>query len=230
MIHVTLRGWDKYQRDLETFSKKVVKDALRDALNGMAFETRREWSAEIEKRLTTRNKYTSRTALRVEKASGRTLTTMQSKVGSIADYMDTQEQGGTTKGPIPGPTAAGQKPGGKRTKPVRATNRVRTLLASKGTQGTSRKQRNAVALAMARRTGKKVALLERPNGGKGLFRITGGKRTIKTRLIWTVGRGTSKVKATPTLGPVIRRLEPRYPQITHAAMLKQLRLHHVLGY
>jgi hypothetical protein len=229
IITVDLRSWDKLKKELEREVPKAVKYAVRDALNAAAFETRREWSKEIESRFTTRNKYTGRAALRVERAIGIDVRSMQSSVGSIADYMAKQEFGGATKGPIPGPVAAGQAPGAKRTKPVRATNRIRTLQAAR-VRGGSRKQRNAAAMAMAKRKGQKHAVLDRPGGGQGLFRITGSKRKLSTRLVWAVGRGSSRVPATPTLQPVLRRLMPTYERLAEQAFLKQLKRHRVLGY
>lgn len=228
MIEVQLefRGYKEAQKDLERGIGLAIRDAMRESLNATAFEARRTWGKEIESRLTVRNKYTSRIALRVEKAKGRATFAMFSKVGSIADFMHKQEKGGPTKGPIPGPAAAGQKSGGMRTKPVRKVNRLSALMATRG-KGKTQQQRNAMAIAMAKRTGKKYAVLERDKGGMGVFRILGGKRSAKTRLMWVVGRGSSRIKPTPTLEPTIRIVEPRYQRFAADALAHQLRKHRI---
>lgn len=230
MITVELKGADQYVKDLKTFAKKAIPYALKEALNGAAFEARRVWGDEIRNRLTTRNQYTARTALRVEKVKGFSPRNLYSKVGSIADYMAKQEHGGTTRGPIPGPAAAGQAPGGKRTKPVRVPNRLRALVAAKATRGKSRAQRNAIALSIAQRKGQKHVVFERPKGGKGLFRITGSKRKVNMRLVWALGRGVSHVSQHPTLEPTLRRIGPKLDSLMSDALLKQLKFHRILGY
>lgn len=234
MLKIEIRGTRRLAKDLELFAKRAVPFAVRDALNGSAFEARRIWGDEIRRTLTTRNTFTAGRALQVDKAMGFNVRGMESKVGSVAEYMGRQERGGVVRGRagrrgIPGPSAAGQAPGGKRTKPVRRPNRLSAIHAARG-KGKTRQQRNAVALAIARRRAKKYALLERPRGGMGLFLVGGGKRKIKTRLLWDVSRRSARVAPHPTLGPALRRLESKLPAMHRDALLKQLQRHRVLGY
>src|SRR6185503_17958101 len=181
MIDITV-DTKKVVKDLKTFREKAVPYAVRNALNRSAYAARGAWQEEIRNSFTLRNKYTER-AVRYEKATGKDVAGMIAKVGSVADYMDEQEHGASIHAnakhkAIPGPVAAGQTPGGKRTKLVRAGNKLAALHALRA-PGNTRKQRNAVALAMSRRAGRDVALLERPKGGKGLFRLMGGRKRLQ---------------------------------------------------
>lgn len=223
----------KAVKDLRKFREKAIPYAVRNALNRGAFHARTEWQQEVRRAFTLRNAFTER-SIRVDRATGKNVAGMVAVVGSVAPYMDEQEHGATERGrskhkPIPGPVAAGLQPGGKRTKMVRAGNKLSALHASRPV-GASSKQRNAVALAMARRKGERVVLLDRPNGGKGLFRLMGGKKKVQTRLLWDLSRGSVKVKPTPTLGRTLARIQPRLAEIHRDAFVEQLRRHKILGY
>lgn len=230
MLRIDTSELKALEDDLKTVSKRAIPYAMRDALNGFAFAARREWSDGIKRTFTTRNKFTAGRALEVEKARSLRVDSMVAVLGSKEQYLAKQEFGGVTSGPIPGPTAAGQPSGSRRTKPVRMGNRLKALAAAKSRGGKSRRQRNAMALSIARRRGQRHAILDRPNGEKGLFRLSGGKRRIKTRLVWALGHGPTRVKPSPTLGPAVRRTEQQLESLHRKALLKQLRLHHVFGY
>jgi hypothetical protein len=220
-------------KDLKRFREKAVPYAVRNALNRSAFHGREEWQKEMRGTFTLKNKFTERSAW-VERASGTKLGGMHALLGSTAPYMGDQEKGATIRGrgrhkPIPGPVAAGQAPGTKRTKLVRAGNKLSALQAQKGV-GRNKRQRNAVAIAIARRRSQAVVLLERPSGGKGLFKLMGGRKKATARLLWDVSRGSVKVKAEPTLQRTLKRIQPRVEQIHVEAVVEQLKRHKVFGY
>jgi hypothetical protein len=232
---VTFKGDRKLARDLEKFKKTAVPYAVRDGLNGLAFEARRVWGDEIRKTFVNRNTFTANRALEVGKAKGTNVSSMAARVGSIAAYQAFQETGGTVRGKsghrgIPGPQAAGQAAGSHRTRVVRMTNRLGSIKAAKALRGKTRRQRNAAAMAMAKRSGQKFAVLQRPRGGSGLFVITGPKRKLKARLMWDLSRKSAHVKAHPTLGPTLKRMQPRVVAVCSSALLKQLQRHKILGY
>src|SRR4051812_14546772 len=110
MITVKLEGAKEMLAALKRMREKALPHAMRNALNTAAFETRSIWQREIKGAFTNRNAFTER-SVRVEQA---TPTKLVSKVGSVADYMGTQEEGGTVKGKsghikaIPSAVAAGQ--------------------------------------------------------------------------------------------------------------------------
>jgi hypothetical protein len=171
----------------------------------------------------TRNTYTER-SVRVEQAS---TTNLVAKVGSVADYMDEQEEGGTVKGRgahklIPQAAAAGQAPGGARTKLVRARFYIGAIQAAHPKTSGGRRQQNAVAIAVARKTGKNVALLIRKKGGKALFWVGGGKRSLKLRMLWDVSRRSVHVKPEPTLARSLGVVKPKLEHMMSAALTQQM--------
>jgi hypothetical protein len=233
-ISISWKGLNEAQRDLQTMAKRAVPYAARNALNTIAFEARAQWQREIRGAFTLRNRFTERSVL-VTKASGTDIKRMASFVGSTAPFMADQEHGGLVRGRhglkgIPGPAAAGQQPGGARTRLVRAANRLGAINVSHPQLKGSRKQRNAIALAVARRKGQTVALLERPKGGKGLFNLMGGKRRIRTRLLWDFSKRAVRVSSAPTLQRTLSAVSRKIPHILMASTLEQLKRARILGY
>src|SRR5688572_1570856 len=216
MLTVDLKDFRKLERDLETFAKRAVPHAVRNSLNTSAFEARKVWQGEIKRSFTLKNSYTER-SIKVEKASGFDRRHLVAVVGSEAPYMDVQELGGIeharrSRKPIPAPAAAGQAPGTKRTRLVRATARLGRIKVKRGAlraTGGDSKRRNLVALLQARRAGRKHALLERKGGGRGLYLITGTKRKIKTRLPYAVSRSSVALKPDPPLQRPLTTIHPR---------------------
>jgi len=231
MFTVKITGAKEMVADLKRMREKAVPYALRNALNTAAFETRRIWQGEVKSAFTNRNTFTQR-SLQVEKATGTDASKMVAKVGSTAPYMGKQETGGTVTGrggrkPIPAPVAAGQAPGSKRTRLVRAGFRLAAIQAKHPALKGDRKQRNAIAIAVAIKAGTKRAVLERPGGGKGLFVVGKAKAP---RLLWNVSRASVHVPATPTLERALAAVRPKMPHMLEAALLEQLRRHNIAGY
>lgn len=221
--------WKRVQDDLEKLNKRGFPFAMRNALNDGAFQARREWGHEITETFQTRNKWTAGRALVVEKATGARVSNMEAIVGSTARFMGDQEKGFTHKGrskhlPIPGPAAAGQSPGQKRTGLIRKTNRLRAIAATQAPKtGKTRKQRNAVAISMAKKKGQKYAVLERPKGGRAIFRLQGSKKKPTTRLVWDLSRSSAVVRPHPTLKPVVHRINVAFPGMMKRSLMEQVR-------
>jgi hypothetical protein len=233
VIRIETRGFEKLAHDLSLAKSSAFPYAQRDAVNTAAFEARRVWGDEIRKTFTTRNTFTAGRALEVVKAKG--TGRIESVLGSTAPYMALQETGGTVKGgrahrPIPGPVAAGQAAGSQRTKVVRRGSRLSAIKAVSVGKNRGRLQRNAAAMAMAKRGGKKFAILERPSGGPGIFLVSGTKRKLKARLVWDLSRRSAQVPPHRTLEPTLQRVRPRMPDMYADALLKQLKRHRVFGY
>jgi hypothetical protein len=242
MFTVQFKGVKELQRDLETAQRKALPYAMRNALTTTAFEARRIWQNEMKAEFTLRNQYTQRSVI-AKKASG-SGNTLQSSVGSFAEYMGDQEEGAIVRGRtglkgIPGPVAAGLAPGAKRTRVVRAAARLGALHVVKPT-GRSKAQTNAMAIRIAIQRGSKVALLERPGGGKGLFRVSGGRRRftgkrftqrkVKVALLWDFSRHAVRVPGSHTLARTLKALQPKLEHIHTAALVEQLRRYRVFGY
>jgi predicted secreted protein len=230
-VEVELKDFEKLQRDLATFAKRSVPYATRTALTKSAFALREAWQGEIKRSFITRNRYTER-SIRVEPATSLNMATMQAATGSVAEYMGEQEFGGNARRAIPGSAAAGQKPGSKRTRLVRAGNKLGALHALKpSVKGKgSKKRRNAAAIAQAIAKGNKVALLERKKGGKGLFAVAGGKRKVRLRMLWDVSNRSFQVKPEPTLQRSLAHVRSKLEAIHYSELTKQLRRNRVFGY
>lgn len=225
--------------DLEEFRRSAIPFAIRNSLNTSAFELQRIWRGEVRRTFVNRNTFTER-SIHVVKARGADPNSMVSVVGSITDYLDEQESGGIVRGrgatkAIPAPTAAGQAAGSKRTKLVMPSRYLGAIKATRATKGPTARARNVAAILMARRKGQQFVLLERPNGGKGLFLVSGGtqrfngrrfaRRSIKARLLWDLSRSSVRVPPEPTLQRSLALIEPKLEHIHLAALLEQLHRH-----
>jgi len=235
VITIKLRGLDKAIKQLDKFERSIPY-AMADAVNSAAFQAREDYQRRIGTSFTLRNAFTKR-SVQVTKANPK-MGRIRSVMGSVAPYMAQQETGGRVpKKAIPGPVAAGQAPGAKRTKAVRLGSRLGRLRAGKGRPGSPTKQRNAVAIAQALRSGTKVAVLERGQGkGEALVRITGSrpkrrtrKGTLKLRLLYVVGRQGVVLRPTRMLEQTVRTIEPRIPRLMHEALVRQCRRNRLFG-
>jgi hypothetical protein len=242
MITVDVRDLKRLTRELQIAKASSLPYAVRNSLNRSAFATRRAWQQQIEAEFVNRNRYTTRSVL-VTKATGSKLSGLKAVVGSTAPYMGVQESGGTVRGgkhkAIPTSYAAGQMGAIPRSKVVRRPNRMGALQAKKG-RGMSKRQRNAVAIARARKSGSKVAVLE-TSRGKALVRVLGrpkkgtrshggGTGKSQIRMVWDLSRGSVRVPPTPTLQHTLRRMQGPMLQIHKDAIIEQLRRHRVLGF
>lgn len=222
-VRVDLREMRRFRADLDRLDRQGTKFAMRDTLNGLAFAAREQWQAEIKSSFVLRNKFTER-SIRVEKA-GRASLGMRSVVGSVAPYMGQQEAGFTETGQgkhgraIPTSSAAGQ--GMTRNPRTRAVRRKNYLSAIQVERSVGNRKRNAMAI---RKAGKSqgVAFLDLGKT-KGLFRIMGGRKRARIRMIWDLSRKTVRVEPTPTMEPAVKRVmgEPA-KRIATKALEKQI--------
>lgn len=242
-VYVDTSDFKKLHDYLARFKKTALPYAARDALNGCAFELRKEWQSQIRTTFTNRNNFTER-SIRVEKASGTNLKTMQSRTGSVAAYMAEQESGGTRHArgkhlPIPAPVAGGGKPGG-RSRPRLIGGRYKLGAVSVGHPNLAkygRRRQNAIAMAIAIRKGERFALLNRAKGkGRGIFEVKGNKRAGKhhaggkLKLIWNVSQGSVKTKPEPTMRRAVNASGYRFERAIYTALLNQLRRNRLLGF
>lgn len=223
MIKVELKGAKEMVADLKKMREKAVPFAIKNALNTVAFETRRLWQAEVKSVFTNRNLFTAN-SVRVEQA---TTSKLQATVGSVAPYMGLQETGGTDSGrhgrkPVAGPVAGGQAPGAKRTTLVRGRFKLPAINVAHPALTGTRRQRNAIAIAVAIKSGSKRAVLERPGGGKGLFIVGGRAKAPTTRLLWNVSKSSVHIKAQPTLERSIAAVKPKLEHIMEASLRQQM--------
>jgi hypothetical protein len=226
-LKIDTRDARKLEADLKKFQKSMPH-AVRNGLNRTAFQGRKDWNAEIERTMTVRNTFTTRRTI-VDKASGTNLQSMRAVLGSAAPYMGDREQGETKskkgKHGVPIPTVGVAR--GSIKKLVRPSNKLGAIRLQDRT-GSSRKQRNAIALRMAVKRGSKFAFLELDGGG-GLFKVTGRKR-LNVRMVWDLRRTSVQVPPMPTLERTLQKLDPKIDRFMVDAVVEQLRRNHLFGY
>lgn len=219
-----LREVKRLEYDLDKLAHKALPYAVKDALNATAFEGRKVWHKAMQREFTIRNKYTLR-SVRIDKATvGGRIDSMESVLGSTADYMasqelGTREYGKTASKPIPTRAAAGQSGAGERTKRVQRSKMLQTIKVAKRARYGPRKQRNAIAIGRAVR-GNKFAIIETKHGD-AIVRVTGRKR-VKLRMVWNLFNRSVPVPKSPTLQRTLRVMERRMPGIAVEALKKQL--------
>ncbi len=239
-VLVDLRDLERLVRELETFAHKALPFAARESLNTQAALGRTLWQGEMQRKFVIRNKFTQR-SVRVAKVRGAgfNINAMESQVGSVAPYMRLQELGGTDRGksgskPIPTSSAAGQPMGARpRTRVVRRFMRQPNIRLDRRARGKSKKQRNAIAIKRAIRkasvSGRRSFTIIETRRGKAIARVTGRKK-VTVRVIWDLSRTSVRVPSTPTLQNTLDKLEPLLPSIHKAALIRQLKRNHVLGF
>ena len=235
MLKIDTRDLKRLGRDLHTFAHKAAPYACRDALNQQAFTGRKLWKAKMEREFVLRNKWTAG-SIRVEKAKGLNVHAMQSVLGSVSSYLDEAESGQTKHGrgkhgvALPTSASAGQSEGSQpRLKPVRRPYTLKAIQLTDRSSHPKKSIRRLITIRRARKAGLKFAFLETPKSA-GIYRIMGGKRRPKIRMLWNISRGTVVSPPHPTLGPtadLVRRKSERFYRL---AILKQLRFHRVFGY
>jgi hypothetical protein len=234
MITVDMRGLEKYCEDLGKFAKKALPAAARGSLNTLAFDARSEWAQQVGRKFILRNRYTVN-SLRIEKAQGFHVASMESKVGSVAPYMAEQEEGFTERArgkhgvAVPTSSAAGLSKRAARTKQVQQKNYLTAIQVAAKVRGI-RQRRNAVAIRRAASTGG-VAFLDLGTKRKGLFRVKPtSKGRFTVRMIYDLSKKSLKVKATPTLHLALKVIEPRVPRIFGSELVAQAKRFRIVGY
>lgn len=238
MLRVTIdtKDFGKLSRDLKKYRETALPHAVRDALNGCAFELQRSWREEIGQSFVTRTPFTERSVL-VDKAKGGSIRSMQAVTGSRAPYMGDQEEGAVIRGKgkhkaVPAAVAGGAAGPGVRPKVVLGRFRLGGIKVRDPKVGRfGRRQRNAIALETAARTGNRFALLSKGKGGRAIFEVRRvGRRQFKTRLIWNLDRGSVVVKPEPTMHRSADHNAGAFRKITERALLNQLKRNRVMGY
>lgn len=214
----------EFERKLRKLNKRGIPFAELETINRAAFETQKDVRQNLGDDMTLRNSWTVRSVL-VNRA---TLSTMESSVGSVQPYMETQEKGGTETSTgkhgvtIPTSVASGEGRNAKpRRKAVRRPNRVSNIQLAKTARSSNRKQRNAIAISTAVRTGKRYVFLELQQR-KGIFRIYGGKRKPRIEMIQDLTRRSITTPRNPWLLPRATAQAQRLPAYYADALQRQL--------
>ncbi len=228
-VRVNLRDYKRLTRDLEAVSTRAFPHASRNALNAMAFEGRKLWQAEMGSKFVLRNSWTVRRIL-VDKARGVDMASMRAVLFSPDEYLIKQEQGGESDHSVPTGIATGEGRGANpRRKLVRKPNQVSAIALGQRYHRGNRRQRNAVAIHAAAAEGRKFVFLDLEKR-KGLFKLTGGRRSPRVDMVWDTTKKSHHIHPTPTLGPALQRLEVVAPRLMEGALIEQLKRAKAFGY
>jgi len=229
---VEWRGLKRLQSDLELFARKAIPYAAREALNSLAFGQQKNWQSELKKSFILRNQFTVR-SIRVERARGLDVRTMEARTGTVATYLADQEEGATHvksgKHGEPLPAAA---PGARKSRRrlVSRSRRIGSIKIMPRVRG-SRSRQIGAAFAMARkRGGKQFAFLRISRARRGIFEINPNSRQRGVRKVWDLSKPTVRIPPTPTLGRSFKRTVQMSEDVGRKAMLFQLKRHKVFGY
>jgi hypothetical protein len=231
LLTVDTRELKKLSRDLTRVKKSALPYAVRATLNSLAFEARGEYQREMGAKMKLRNKYTVG-SVRVDKAGGLQVHTMKATMGTVADYMDEQEEGavqakeGKHGVPLPAAAPGARKNRGRvaRAKQIRAIN-----ILPRVTGHRSRKIGAAFSMA-ARRGGKQFAFLKLRPGRQGIYEINPGRKRLGLRKVWDLSKGTITIPRNPMMKSAVQRANRLRDGIWREALLSQLKLHRALGY
>jgi hypothetical protein len=225
-IAVDLKGLDEMQSALEQLSKKGLAAAARETLTQCAWQGRRIWQGNLEQANILRNKFTLSRVL-VDPARGSSLRGMEARLGHPSQYVADLEEGKGDRArgsAVPIPELAART-GSDKKKVVSKPNKLAAIgrLAKGKPRGSTHKQRNAQALRVAAKAGKKLVVLEGPRS-RGIFRLLGGRKKLKVRKIWDLSHRTVSRPQRPTLQRSIDAALQLAPAIAERAMQKQLEL------
>ena len=159
-MNIDEKSVQKAIKGLENLSRGALPLAVRNTLNDLAFEGREAMQDEIQRKFTNRNKWTKNN-VRVNKASGYDIGSMESEAGHTEAYMETQQDGGRVKGksgrskPVANTNA---RTGKSNARLVPKRNIMSNLDAVKGGSRKGSKKANFVAKAVVGKREKKVLI------------------------------------------------------------------------
>jgi hypothetical protein len=227
MLMVDDKQIKRYERDLKAFASRAYPFATRQTVNASAFKAREIAQGNVRANMVTRNKWTER-SIQVDKTSTLNVQRQTAIVGSMADYMETQEFGGTEKSSsgkgvaIATSYSAGQEGQRPRTRLPRRPNKMAAIqLQKRRKKGTSRVQQNFIAVREAAASGTKFLYLDLGRR-RGIFRVTGGKRKPKIKMVHDLTRSSVAIPKNPWLAPAVRDTERYMPEIYRDALVFQL--------
>ena len=229
MFRIDNKDIRRMEGDLKAFAERALPFATKNTLNQAAFMAQREAREGVRKTMTIRNQFTER-SIQVDQARTLNIRQQAAIVGSIADYMEVQEFGGfkARKGKegvaIPTSYSAGQGEGVQpRTRLPRKPNRMANIRLQGRSKGRgSRKQRNFVAVKQAASSGSKYVFLDLGRR-KGIFKVTGGKRRPKIKMVHDLSLQSVTIPKSPWLGPAVAATVPQIPQLYAASLRFQLK-------
>lgn len=229
MFTLDVDNIERYEWELKTFRKRAYPFATKQTINRAAFHAQKRSREHIDKNMVQRNRFTKQ-SIRVNQAKGLNVRTQEASVGSTAAYMEDQEFGGIRRAngkqgvPIATSYSAGQGQGAQpRTRLPKRVNKLAAIQLKKGSKKPrTRKQANLVAIKQAAATGRKFVYLDLDRR-KGIFRVVGGKRNPRIRMVHDLTRKSVRIPANPWLKPSVDKTQAVIPQFYVDSLRFQLR-------
>ena len=225
----------QFESDLKTFAARAYPFATKNTLNSAAFEAQSAMRGNIRRQMTTRNKFTER-SIRVDQTRTLNVSRQAATVGSTAGYMEDQEfggikrKGGKTGVPIPTTSASGEGEGMRPRRRVVPRSRAlgRISLRNSKVKSFSRKQKNFLKVRLTAKSGRKFVFLDLDKH-PGIYRVTGGVRRPRVKLMWDMSKESVVIPRNPVLGPAVRRAERSMPELYEKALIFQLKRQGLFG-
>ena len=229
MVSFQDRDLKRFENILKGLASRSFPYATKFTLNKAGFEARSDWQNQIDETFVNRNKWTKR-SIRVEQTRSLDVRAQRVVVGSVADYMADQEFGTTLRKqgkrgiPIATSYSAGQGMSSKpRTRLPRGANKLaRITLRDRRKVTGSRKRQNAAAIRMAAQSSNKFVYLDLGQR-QGLFKITGGKRKPRVKMVHDLSNPSVTLQPRPTLQPALAKTEKKLPQFYYESLRFQLK-------
>ena len=229
MMTIDTRQLAALERDLGRLYAKALPHATKATVNGAAFKARGFAQEQIREKLINRNAF-SVNSVRVERAKTLDIDRQSAAVGSVADHMAELEFGTTKRATgrhgVPIATSYGAGQGMKtrpRTRLTRRPNKMASIrLQHKARVKGDREQRNIVAIKQAASSTSRYAFLDLGKT-RGIFRVVGGKRRPKLRMVWDMSRRTVDVAPRRWLAPAVAQTEPLLQGMYADALRFQIR-------
>lgn len=220
MIKINMSDVVDLELKLERVRHKAIPFAQKNTLNSLAFDGMKEARGNVAEQMTLRNKYTQ-SSITVDMA--RRLGD-HATLGSEAEYLATQEAGGTVDpGAIQTPTASSEGDNAKpRRKLARGKNRMKNIaLRQPRLNGASRAQKASSAIWWAVRTKSKYVYFETKRG-PAIFRVTGAKYAPRIKMLYDLSESSVRIPRNVWLRTAHESAMSRMPRHYVAAMQKQL--------
>ena len=229
MVKINDDDIKQLESDLKTFAKRAYPFATKNTINSAAFEAQKLYRRNADNNMIHRNKFT-RQSIQVEQARTLNVSRQAATVGSIAPYMVDQEFGknivkkGSEGVPIATSYAAGQGENAQpRTRLPRKPNTMKSIqLAKRRKRGKTRRQQNLIVIKAAAKSGRRYVFLE-THRTKGIFRVLGGQRRPRIKMIWNMENTSVVVPANPMLKPAVDQVRKLMPELYRKSLVFQLK-------
>lgn len=227
-VKTDFKDIDQLADDLKKMKRSAYPKATRNALNQAAFSAQRIARHDVSRSMTLRNKFTHRT-IQVDKAKSLNPRNQMSVVGSTVDYMETQEFGGgkTRQGKIgislPTSYASGEgETATPRKKVPRRPNQISNIkLSTRRVRARTRKRRNIAKVREARSSSNRFVFL-RLRRSKGIFKVVGGKRNPKIKMIHNLSKTDVRIPKNPWLKPAMVKAQKLMPSFFRDSLKSEI--------